>query len=288
MRSSTITVLGLRTRVLEEGNALRGHPIVLVHGVGGWAENWREAVPPLAASGRRVIAVDLPGFGESERRPRARYFDPDAPFYARFVIALLDSLGVAGAHLVGNSLGGAVCYMTAVTAPLRVRSLTLVASAGLGRDLALFLRLTTLPGMGLLALLPRPKTAAREVLRTCFFDTSRIPAALYEEAVRYGDRSFGEFLSVLRAGVDIRGVKMSLTDAWRARAPNYRGPALAVWGREDRVLPVRQVADVRDVLPQAQIRVIERCGHLPMVEQTGDFLAAVLPFLDRADEAAAA
>ncbi len=265
-----------------------GHPIVLVHGVGGWAENWREAMAPLAASGRRVIAVDLPGFGESERPHRARYFDPDDPFYARFVIALLDSLGIASAHLVGNSMGGAVCYMTAVTVPDRIRSLTLVASGGLGRELAPLLRLVTLPGMGLLARLPRPKAAAQDVLRTCFYDTSRIPATLYEEAVRYGDHSFPEFISALRAGVDIGGVKTSLREAWIARASNYQGPAIAIWGREDQVLPVRQVVDVHDVLPQAQIRVIERCGHLPMVERTDDFLAALLPFLDRADEAAAA
>ncbi len=67
MESRTITVEGLRTRVLvEEGRGAEREPIVLIHGVGGWAENWRPVIAALAATGRQVIAIDLPGFGQSE------------------------------------------------------------------------------------------------------------------------------------------------------------------------------------------------------------------------------
>src|SRR2546428_1814139 len=112
--SRTISVLGLRTRVLEANSGAGGQrpptrdAIVLVHGVGGWAENWRAVMPPLAATGRRVIAVDLPGFGESQRPGRVSYFGPDGAFYTRFVLAAMDALGIEHAHLVGNSLGGAI------------------------------------------------------------------------------------------------------------------------------------------------------------------------------------
>jgi pimeloyl-ACP methyl ester carboxylesterase len=61
---------------------------------------------------------------------------------------------------------------------------------------------------------------------------------------------------------------------------------LAVWGREDAVLPIRHLAGAKGVFPQAEVRIIERCGHLPMIERTDEFLAATLPFLDRADAAA--
>ena len=288
MEPRTITVGGLRTRIVVEDGGRARDPIVLIHGVGGWAENWRSVMRPLAAAGRTVIALDLPGFGESQRPGRVSYFGPDDPFYARFVLAAMDELGLPTAHVVGQSMGGAIAYMVAVTAPERTRSLVLIAAGGLGRDVAFFLRVCTLPGAGLLARLPRPRNAARGVLRTCFYDPGRIPEELCDEAVRYGNASFPEFLRALSAGLTIRGVRASLRDAWMARSQSYRGPALAVWGREDYVLPVRHLEDVKAVLPQAQVHIIERCGHLAMVERPDEFLATALPFLDRAEEAAAA
>ncbi|HZP95737.1 MAG TPA: alpha/beta fold hydrolase [Candidatus Limnocylindria bacterium] len=288
VRAAMVDVMGLRTRVLEAGDATNGDPVLLIHGVGGWAENWREVMEPIAASGRRAIAVDLPGFGESERPRRASHFDPAEPFYARFVVALLDALGLRSVHLVGNSMGGAVAYMAAVTAPERLRSLTLVASGGLGTDIALFLRLATLPGAIALAKLFGRPSHGREVLRTCFFDTSRIPEALYEEAERYGFASYPEFVRALRSGVTIRGVRPALRSRWIERASRYRGPVLVVWGREDAVLPLHHLDDAKSVFPQAEVRIIERCGHLPMVERPREFLDAVLPFLARAESAVAA
>jgi pimeloyl-ACP methyl ester carboxylesterase len=290
MEPRTITVEGLRTRVLvEEGRGEVREPIMLIHGVGGWAENWRPVMAALASTGRQVLALDLPGFGQSERPQRVRYFGPDEAFYPRFVIAAMDVLGIERAHIAGNSMGGAVAYMTAVTAPTRTRSLILVAPGGLGRDVAFFLRACSLPGFGLVArLLPRPRGAVREGLRTCFYDAGRISPELYAEAERYGSSSFPEFVRALSAGVGIRGVRRSLRAAWVARASLYTGPALVVWGREDFVLPLRHLADVHATLPQAQIALIERCGHMPQAERPEEFLAATLPFLERAEQAAAA
>src|SRR5256886_6384565 len=289
MEPRTITVEGLRTRVLiEEGRGEVREPIVLIHGVGGWAENWRPVMADLASTGRQVLALDLPGFGQSERPQRVRYFGPDEAFYPRFVIAAMDVLGIERAHIVGNSMGGAVAYMTAVTAPARTRSLVLVAPGGLGRDVAFFLRACSLPGFGLVAGLPRPRRAAREGLRTCFYDAARISPELYAEAERYGNSSFPEFVRALSAGVGIRGVRRSLRDAWVARASLFTGPALVVWGREDFVLPLRHLTDVHATLPQAQIALIDPSGPIPPAERPEEFLAATLPFLEKAEQAAAA
>jgi pimeloyl-ACP methyl ester carboxylesterase len=289
MNARTIDVLGLRARVLEERGAGHGDPVLLVHGVGGWAETFRDVMRPLAATGRAVVAIDLPGFGESEApRSRVRYYGPEDAFYPRFVLAAMDELGMERAHLIGNSLGGAVTYMAAVTAPERARSLVLVAAGGIGLDIAFFLRACALPGFGLLARLPRSRRAARAVLATCFFDPARITATLYEEAERYGNASFPEFVRALAAGVTIRGVRRDLRDAWVRRARDYAGPTLVVWGREDRVLPVSHVDAIKGVLPHAEVRLIERCGHLPMAECPDAFLDAVLPFLERAEAAVAA
>jgi pimeloyl-ACP methyl ester carboxylesterase len=185
-------------------------------------------------------------------------------------------------------MGGAVVYTAAVTQPARTRSLTLVAGGGVGKEVALFLRLCTLPGMPLLARIFGKPVQARGVLRTCFHDSRRIPETLYEEAERYGFPAFGEFVKALRSGVTIGGVKPSVRDYWVERAPRYRGPVLVIWGRQDVVLPVAAAADSQDVMPQAHVELIDDCGHLPMIERTAEFLAALLPFLDRAEAAAAA
>ncbi len=280
--------MGLRTRVLEEGDAARGDPVVMIHGVGAWAENFREVMAPIASTGRRAIAFDLPGFGESEAPGDVAHFGPRDAFYPRFVNAVLDELHLPSAHLVGSSMGGAVVYTAAVTQPARTRSLALVAGGGAGTEVALFLRLCTLPGFSLVARAIGRPAQARNVLRTCFYDPRRIPKALYDEAERYGYPSFGEFVNALRSGVTIGGVKPAVRAFWVAQAPRYQGPVLVVWGRQDAVLPMTSAADARDVMPQAQIHLIDECGHLPMIERPDEFLAALLPFLDRAEAAAAA
>jgi len=286
--SKTVSVMGLRTRVLEEGDPGRGDPVLMIHGVGGWAENWREVMSPIARTGRHAIAFDLPGFGESDPPGDVEHFGPRDPFYPRFVAALLDELGIRSAHLVGNSMGGAVAYTAAVSQPERTRSLALVAGGGVSTDVALFLRLCTLPGVPTLSrIFGRPEQAG-EVLRTCFYDSRRIPATLYAEAERYGLPSFGEFVHALRSGVTIFGVRPAVREHWVALASRFAGPVLVVWGREDRVLPVAHVAEAENVMPQARVELIDACGHLPQVERTDAFLAALLPFLDRAEAAAAA
>ena len=106
MEPRTINVQGLRTRVLELDGGRARDPIVLIHGVGGWAENWRAVMGPLASAGHRVLALDLPGFGESQPPGQVSYFGPDEAFYPGFVLAAMNELGVARAHLAGQSMGG--------------------------------------------------------------------------------------------------------------------------------------------------------------------------------------
>jgi len=113
----------LRWFELGEG----GTPLVLVHGFGGDLNNWLFNHPALAAE-RRVIALDLPGHGESAKTLQRGDLDE----LSETVLALLDHLDIAKAHLAGHSMGGAVSLNVARLAPQRVASLSLVASAGLG------------------------------------------------------------------------------------------------------------------------------------------------------------
>jgi len=279
MTGRTVDVRGARVRIVEAGpNA--GEAVLLIHGVGGWAENWRETVSAIARRGYRAHAIDLPGFGESERPRGARYFDPRRPFYAQFVVDVLDALGCARAHLVGHSLGGAVAFTAAVTAPERTSSLTLVAPGGIGIEVALALRLATLPGARLMAWLRGPR-AAREGVASCFYDVARVPQTVWEEADRFVPGSLGETIRVLRAGVTLRGIRPSLRSAWVAHANRYTGPVLVVWGERDAVIPATQAHAVAEIFPHAEVRLIPDAGHLVMIEQPEGFQSALIPFLDR-------
>jgi pyruvate dehydrogenase E2 component (dihydrolipoamide acetyltransferase) len=279
-----IVVDGLRIRVVEEGpRTERDDPVLLIHGLGGWAENWRSVMPAIAESGRRAIAFDLPGFGESERPRRSGYFDPARPFYAPFVFALLDALGIGRAHIAGHSLGGAVAYTAAAWCPERTRSLTLIAPGGLGASLAREFRVLTLPGMGLLARLWRTPSVTRQVLYSCFHDPATCPDELLAEALRYGPPSVGEMVRALRSSVSFRrGVRDEIRRGWLERGKRYQGPALVVWGREDAILPVTDAEEARSLSTRSDVRLIEGCGHLVMVERPRELLEIMLPFLDGA------
>ncbi len=284
MDARTIRVAGLRTRLIEEAPPEeRDDPVVMIHGVGGWAENWKLVMPAVAASGRRAIAVDLPGFGESERPRTSRYFDPREPFYAPFVFSLLDALGIARAHIAGHSFGGAVAFTAAVWCPQRVRSLTLVAPGGIGTSVARELRMLTLPGMGLFARLRRSERVTREVLFACFHDPRACPEDVVHEAIRYGPPSVPEMVRALRSSITFRhGVREDVRRAWLARAERYGGPTLVVWGREDAVVPASRADEVRAISPRVELRMIGECGHLVMIERPGELLDALLPFLELA------
>src|SRR5207244_13329218 len=106
---------------------------------------------------------------------------------------------------------------------------------------------------------------------TCFYDAGRITPELYEEAERYGNSSFPEFVRALSAGVGIRGVRRSLRDAWVARSALYTGPALVVWGREGFGLPLRHLAAAAATLRQAQVALIPHCRHMPQADRPDEF-----------------
>lgn len=283
MNEALIDAAGLRIRVIETGAGHRP-PVLLVHGVGGWAENWAEVMPLLARDGRRVVAFDLPGFGASERAVAPDYFG-EPSFYATIVDAVRGRLGLGRPHLIGHSLGGGIAFVSAVSHPERYRSLTLAAPGGLGSEVALFLRLMSLPGASFFAGWGDPRRKARRLVRTCFVDPGRVPPHLLIEAERYAG-TYRESLRVMRAVATIRGLRPALRRRWIARAPEYGGPALVVWGRGDSVVPADHAAAVGAVLPQAVLELIDGAGHLVMAERPAEFAAVVAPFLAGAERPA--
>jgi pimeloyl-ACP methyl ester carboxylesterase len=135
---------GQPVRYLTAGD---GPPLVLLHALGDNALDWSWVLPALSQN-HRVYAPDLPGIGGDG----GILGDPSPVFFASFVAAFLDTLGVGRAAIVGNSYGGLVALRLALSDPVRVSALGLVDSAGLGRTVSYTLRTPTLPGYGELAI----------------------------------------------------------------------------------------------------------------------------------------
>lgn len=265
-----VEVLGVPVRYYRQGV---GPPLVLLHGLGEAALVWYGNVEPLAQR-FTVYVPDLAGHGASGK-PQWRYTLPEG---VAFVSGFLDALALPKASLLGNSLGGLLSLAMAVEAPQRVQGLVLEDTAGLGKEVAWFLRLMSLRGMG--EVLARPtKAGLRRLLHLIFYDpriaSEELVEALHKERARPGNSA--SLLRILRQGVSLRGVRPTarLTD----RLAEVRAPTLLLWGRQDRIFPVFHAERAVPRLPKGHGVVFDRCGHWPHIEVRDQFNRTVSRFL---------
>ena len=270
----SVEVAGLPARYLSTGT---GPPLVLLHGAGENALDWRWVMPGLAAT-HRVYAPDLPGSPMSAR-PTADYFPA---FFQRFASGFLDALGIERAAMVGNSLGGLTALRLALFEPARVTALVLADSAGLGRAASPALRSLALPGYGKLAVSwsKTPPGALQRALGRAvllFARPRRVPPEWLKAQYRLS-RTPGFLeaqLAAVRAQVGLRGQREVLL----GRLPGLEIPTLVVWGARDRVFPESQARDAVARLRDGSLSLIPDCGHLPHVECPDLFVATFARFL---------
>src|SRR2546426_5579957 len=200
---------GLDLHYLVEG---RGPAVVLVHGLGGFAESWRHTLRGLAAR-TTVYALDLPGFGASAK-PRTRY---RLPYFAGALHGFMEALGIQGASLVGHSLGAAVAVTYAVTHPARVERLALVGGVvpGFGYRPSWVYRLVALPLIG--EALARCGSAAlyKAALARCFHRPVR------EEGDFFVDFGFAARTAAEARAADLPTLRHVRTD-FEVHAEDYR------------------------------------------------------------------
>jgi pimeloyl-ACP methyl ester carboxylesterase len=249
----------------------RGHPVLLLHGLGATKASFLPTVAALAGS-FRVIAIDLPGFGDSVMPLGASY---DAPYFARSVEHVLDACEIPRAHLVGNSMGGRVALEVGFEFPERVGRLALLAPSLAWlreRRWAGVLRAIR-PELGLVQPAPRPIVEA--LVRNLVPGGSEGWSAVgVDEFLRayLNPRGRAAFYAAARS------IYLEDPDTFWPRLRELQGEALFVWGREDRIVPIGFARHVRDALPAAQHLELD-CGHVPQLEAPRETHHAVRRFL---------
>lgn len=269
---------GLVTPFLEAG---RGPHVVLLHGLGATNASFLTTVWELAET-HHVIAPDLPGFGDASK-PVRRY---DATFYARWLDAFLDRLGIERASLVGNSMGGRVAIEAALARPDRIDRLALLAPAPAFLRRREFVRLVRVLRPEL-ALVPVP-VSHRNVVRTIrslFSRPDRVPTPWFEAAadefLRVFRSPFGR-IAFFSAARQIYLDEPRGDDGFWERLCGLSRPALFVWGERDWLIPAKFGRHVQRAVPAATSVVLADCGHVPQYELPALTHATVREFLGTA------
>lgn len=251
---------GLPLHYMVEG---RGPAVILVHGLGGFAETWRHNVPALARRAT-VYAVDLPGFGRSAKPP-ARY---DLQYFARALHAFVETLGLPQVSLVGHSLGGAACVTYALTHPARVERLALLGAIvpGFRFPLSWGHRFAARPGVGEALALCACAPLIRAAIARCFWAPVRAEVDFLVRT-HYRDRTGAAARAAWLASA--RALRTDLVehrDGFRRALDTLDVPVLLVHGRQDGPVPPAHCADAVEGLPRAAVRWLDRCGHFPHIE----------------------
>src|SRR3954452_12069293 len=254
------------------------HPVVMIHGLGGCWQNWLENIRPVAETGRRVIALDLPGFGYSEM--------PDDEIsisgYGRVVNALCDELDVGEVVLCGHSMGGFTACETAIQFPERVERVVLISAAGITTsDLV---HQPILGGARIAAALgTRAVANSLKVVRR-----KRLRRPVYASFIRYPDRIPTDFLFEITQGSGRPAfhpaLRAILSYDFRDRLPEIEVPVLIVWGYEDMLVPNSDAGEFERLTTNSRKVVFDDTGHSPMMERPGPVNDLIIEFLAEVHE----
>jgi pimeloyl-ACP methyl ester carboxylesterase len=269
--SEFIELNGLRVHVRDEGRRDDPVPIVLLHGTSDSLHTWSGWVRALEQD-RRVIRVDMPGFGLTGPTPDGDY---SIEAYTRFAIAVLDHYGLDHSVLGGNSFGGWVAWETALAAPGRVDALVLVDAAGYAfesRSVPIGFRVAKIPVLNRLVDSVLPRSLVESSVRSVYGDPSRVTPELvdryYELTLREGNRA----ALVQRFSQAPLGLNES-------RIREVRVPTLILWGGRDGLIPVEYGGLFNRDIAGSQLVVFDDLGHVPQEEDPARTVAAVRSFL---------
>ena len=279
-----ITADGVQSVIAEAGDP-QDPALLLIHGFGGSTFGYRDVMEPLAARGWHVIAIDLPGFGLSEKSWGRDY---SHKAQATFALAVLDQLNIDRAVLLGHSMGGNVISWMLALAPERIAGLAYIDAAVVQPKSGV----SSSPSAAALLLdVPPIRRLTRIVIRNAFspatFGELLSSAFAVKSAVTptlvagYAASSLLRDWDLALLGIIRDGAKNALPEtiatlSAAAGAP----PTLILWGRDDSWVPLTSGEVLRADLPEAEWVVLPGIGHVPFEEDVPAFIAAVGGWLD--------
>jgi pimeloyl-ACP methyl ester carboxylesterase len=251
----------------------QGSPVVFLHGLCDSHRTWLRVAPMLAES-HRVLMLDLPGHGLSER-PDASY---TLDWHAHVVGAWFEALGLADIDLVGHSYGGGVAlWMMLLEHRARIRRLALVAAGGLGRDVSVALRLASIPFVVEQIGQPFMASGTRLALNAAgaAYEDEEIARLSSMNAIAGTARAFARSV---RDVIDWHGQNRHVLDG--GSLLSALPPVALFWGERDLVIPIAHATETSSLLGGAPLLRFPGCGHFPHREDPVGFARALEVFLD--------
>ena len=257
----------------EEGN---GPPLLLIHGFGASTFTWRHVAPELAKT-HRVIAVDLKGFGQSDKPFDGRYSVFDQ---AELLAQLIEDKDLRNLTLVGHSFGGGIALLLALEANRRLEGrisrLVLLDTIAYPQHIPVFFRLLDVPLVSQLGVrMVPPSVQTRVALRIAYLDDSKIDP---EEVAIYA----APLKTAAGKHAIIHSARQIMPDGIAELSERYKTielPTLILWCDHDRIVPLEVGLRLRRTLPNSTLRLVEDCGHMPQEEQPELTLQLIKAFI---------
>lgn len=269
--SQFVYVDGMQVHVRDEGPREDPQPVILLHGTSASLHTWDGWVTALKGH-HRVVRVDLPGFGLTGPNPDGDY---KLGTYTRFVVDLMDKLGVKQAVIAGNSFGGNVAWKTAADYPDRVSKLVLVDAAGYAYNatsMPIGFRLAMIPSLRPVMGKLLPRSMIESSVRNVYGDPSKVTPALidryYELTLRAGNRD-----------ALVERFQQSKSGEAQEQIRQITQPTLIIWGGQDHLIPPDNADKFQHDIAGSRLAVFDKLGHVPHEEDPVATVAAVLDFL---------
>ena len=280
-----VEVDGLDIFIQEVGPS-DGPAVLLIPATAAWGETWRGSMEALASAGYRAIAIDLPPFGFSEKPNENSYGKVDQ---AKRINGILDVLNIADVILVGHSIGGRPTLETAFRYNTRVHGLVLIAPSSGISPASSESSATTSPGLVQNILGVRSlRNAIMTIVTSPYLSRSLLARIMHDP-----EDATDELIRVFRSPLVVKGSSAKMGDWFYTvlissdvgisnKAERYHEltmPTLLAWGKQDTIIPLADGKRLSELIPHAQLTVMDDVNHAPHLEKTEEFNRILIDFL---------
>ena len=276
--SKFMPILGMNVHYRDEGVQTDSIPLILLHGMSSSLNTWDSVAMGLKAE-RRVISLDLPGFGLTGPSPENAY---NFTYFNKFIDSFTTRLKIKRFILVGNSMGGAISWNYALHNPVGLAKMILIDAAGYpkkGESGSLGFKIASTPVINNLLLYATPKFLVRKSLETVYYDPARVTDAQVERfhdvAIRAGNREAA--LQIFKGS--FTGTSKRFLDSPVPKIKDVKTPTLILWGDKDNLIGVNNVDNFLHDIQGSRAEIYKNVGHVPMEEVPGKVVESIQKFV---------